>query len=119
MLFELFGDRVVVVSDCMSAAGMPDGDYSLGGLGVKVKDGTAVSKDNGKLAGSVTLVSESAERLFSYGIERGKIVSALTVAPYRRLMMAPPELAPGGRADINILDEKMRLVKVFIGGKCL
>ena len=116
MLFELFEGRLIVVSDAMSAAGMPDGEYSLGGLEVKVKEGKAYNNE-GKLAGSVTTVTEAAKRLYGYGIERGKIIEALTVTPYRRLKMTPPELVPGGRADINIFDEDMRLVKAFISGK--
>ena len=116
MLFELFAGRLIVVSDAMSAAGMPDGEYSLGGLEVKVKEGKAYNNE-GKLAGSVTLVTEAAGRLYGYGIERETITEALTVTPYRRLRIAPPELVPGGRADINVFDAEMRPVKVFSCGQ--
>lgn len=50
--FALFGDsRIIFVSDSMMAAGMPDGNYSLGGLSVKVKKSHAILGD-GTLAGS-------------------------------------------------------------------
>ena len=43
--------RAILVTDAMSAAGMPDGDYTLGGFPVKVAGGRAEA--NGVLAGSV------------------------------------------------------------------
>ena len=43
--------RAILVTDAMSAAGMPDGEYQLGGFSVKVADGRATA--NGVLAGSV------------------------------------------------------------------
>ena len=42
----------VLVSDAMEAAGLPDGEYELGGLSVEVKDGAARLASNGAIAGS-------------------------------------------------------------------
>lgn len=119
MLFGLFEGKAVVVSDAMSAAGMPDGDYCLGGAQIEVRDGRTYSKTDGRLAGSVTLVTEAAQRLYGYGVSREEIIASLTVTPYKRINLPMPELVPGNRADINIFDEDMRLVKVFSGGKKL
>src|SRR6185437_3324280 len=44
-------ERAILVTDAMSAAGMPDGEYQLGGFPVQVKDGRATAR--GVLAGSV------------------------------------------------------------------
>ncbi len=44
-------ERGILVTDAMSAAGMPDGDYTLGGFAVQVKEGRAMAR--GVLAGSV------------------------------------------------------------------
>ena len=44
-------ERGILVTDAMSAAGMPDGDYQLGGIEVQVANGRATA--NGVLAGSV------------------------------------------------------------------
>ena len=44
-------DRAILVTDAMSATGMPDGEYRLGGLTVQVANGRAMSE--GVLAGSV------------------------------------------------------------------
>lgn len=52
--FEMFGDdRMILISDSMMATGMPNGDYSLGGLAVQMKDGLATLAD-GTIAGSAT-----------------------------------------------------------------
>jgi N-acetylglucosamine-6-phosphate deacetylase len=44
-------ERAILVTDAMSAAGMPDGEYQLGGLAVQVANGRAMAR--GVLAGSV------------------------------------------------------------------
>ena len=44
-------DRAILVTDGMSATGMPDGTYTLGGFPVEVADGRCLA--NGVLAGSV------------------------------------------------------------------
>jgi len=44
-------ERMMVITDSMRAAGMPDGDYTLGGLPVVVKDGCA-RLTTGQVAGS-------------------------------------------------------------------
>jgi len=45
--------RVVLITDAMAGAGMPDGQYELGGLAVTVADGQARLTQGGALAGSV------------------------------------------------------------------
>ncbi len=117
MLFGLFEGRIVIVSDSMSAAGMPDGKYELGGAEVEVRNGRTYGGSDGRLAGSVTLVTEAAQKLYSYGIKRESILDALIYVPYKRLGMTPPMLLPGERADVNILAEDLRLVKVISGGR--
>ncbi len=56
------GDRAVAVTDAMEAAGMPDGEYSLGGQAVTVKDGQARLHD-GTLAGSVLTMRQALHNL--------------------------------------------------------
>lgn len=50
-ILEKAGDRIVCVTDSMSAAAMPDGEYQLGEMPVIVSDGIARTSEN-KLAGS-------------------------------------------------------------------
>ncbi len=48
-------EHVALITDCMCAGGMPDGDYFLGELPVVVAGGTARLKDGGSLAGSIAM----------------------------------------------------------------
>ena len=53
--FEMMGeDRMILISDSMRAAGMPDGSYTLGGLDVNVVGNRATLASDGAIAGSVT-----------------------------------------------------------------
>lgn len=62
-------DRAVAITDAMEAAGMPDGEYSLGGQTVYVRDGAARLED-GTLAGSVlTMPQALANLIHVYGAD--------------------------------------------------
>ena len=62
------GSRLVLaVTDAMEAAGMPDGQYQLGGQNVFVKDGAA-RLQNGTLAGSTLTMPQALQNLISFGI---------------------------------------------------
>ena len=56
--FRLFENRIVMISDSMSAAGLGDGDYTLGGQDVTVRDGRATLRDGSSLAGSTANLFE-------------------------------------------------------------
>ena len=65
LLLKSAPDRVILVTDAMSAAGSHDGDYQIGALAVVVKDGAARLKSNGSLAGSTLTMDRAFERLIS------------------------------------------------------
>ena len=50
-------NHIQLITDAMSAAGMQDGDYDIGGLPVVVKDGAARLASNGALAGSTLMLN--------------------------------------------------------------
>ena len=77
MLFKLLrDDRIIIVSDAMRGAGMPDGEYLLGPAKVQKREGRTYFGPHGGLAGSVTTVPEMAVRLNSFGIDRECIFAA-------------------------------------------
>ena len=78
-------DRIIVVSDSMRGAGMPDGEYLLGDIPVKTYNGRTYFGPGGNLAGSVTDMSKEYEFLRSIGIPEDKIVKAMCINPLRRL----------------------------------
>ena len=63
LLYDIKGaEGIILISDSMSAAGMPEGDYSFKGKSVSVRDGAARLQD-GTLAGS-TLALDKALKNF-------------------------------------------------------
>lgn len=86
MLFAMLPeDRLIVVSDSMRGAGMPDGNYKLADADVTVKDGRTYYGEGGNLAGSVTNMGQEASRLISYGVDPVKIHLACVENPLCRL----------------------------------
>ncbi len=73
--------RAVAITDAMEAAGMPDGEYSLGGQPVTVKDGQARLHD-GTLAGSVLTMKQALHNLIHrFGVEPIDAVRMCTATP--------------------------------------
>jgi N-acetylglucosamine-6-phosphate deacetylase len=114
-------DRVALVTDAMAAAGMPDGDFVLGELRVAVRNGQArlVDADGtlGSIAGSTLTMCDAFERMVGLGfsIEQVAAMAATTPARWHRLDRVG-ELAPGCRADLCVVDDHGRLLRVMQGG---
>lgn len=58
-IIEKAPHRIIAVTDAMSAAGSPDGEYLIGSLPVDVKDGVARLKNTQTLAGSTLTMVDS------------------------------------------------------------
>lgn len=118
--FKMLGaERIVLVSDSMRATGMPDGQYTLGGLDVNVAGGKATLVSNGALAGSATNLMECMKRLVvKMGIPLETAVACATVNPARCLGIYDEygSVAPGKKADIVLLDEELNLKAVVKDG---
>jgi N-acetylglucosamine-6-phosphate deacetylase len=112
--------RVILVTDAMAAAGMPDGEYELGGLPVEVTGGVARLKENGSLAGS-TLTTIDAFRLMvrKVGVPIEDASRMASANPARQLGIddRTGTLEPGKRADALLLDAELELKRVWIGGR--
>ncbi|SEP79503.1 N-acetylglucosamine-6-phosphate deacetylase [Microlunatus flavus] len=116
-------DGVVLVTDAMVAAGMPDGPYALGGLQVQVVDGQArlVGRDGapGAIAGS-TLTTGRAFALVA-GMT-GDLAAASRVASTnaaRHYGLDAGTLRPGGPADLCLVDDDGTLRRVMRRGRWL
>ncbi|MBO5070752.1 MAG: N-acetylglucosamine-6-phosphate deacetylase, partial [Roseburia sp.] len=83
--FQIFGeDRMILISDSMMATGMEDGDYSLGGLPVKVTGNLATLKD-GTIAGSATNLMDCMRTAVSMGIPLETAVQCATYNPAKSI----------------------------------
>ncbi len=117
--FKILGDdRVVLISDALPPAGMPDGSYTLGGSPIIVVDGTA-RVPSGALAGSTTNVYQCVKNCVSFGIPFITAVKAATINPATVLGKQDEigSIAEGKRADLLVLDDDMNIEMVIIGGK--
>jgi N-acetylglucosamine-6-phosphate deacetylase len=111
-------ERVLLVTDAISAMDMPDGRYALGMDTVDVVNG--ICRDTGgQLAGS-TLSQELALRNFvgwtNWSLEDA--LPGLTLNPARALKLEKKGgLEPGSDADIVVMDKSFRIVKTFVAGR--
>jgi N-acetylglucosamine-6-phosphate deacetylase len=108
--------RVALVTDAIEAAGIGDGRYRLGSVDVVVKDG-AVRRPDGVLAGSVVTMLESVRNLHALGAPLADALAAASSVPARLTGRGLGRLEPGGPADVLILDDRLELRGVFVGGK--
>ena len=81
-IFEAAPNRIVMVTDAMSAAGSTDGTYKIANLEVIVKDGVARLASNGSLAGStLTMAKAFNHALNEIGISITEAVHAASTLP--------------------------------------
>lgn len=120
LVFSLLGpDRVVLVTDAMAAAGMPDGDYELGPRHVRVRGGVArlADGDDAPLAGGTAHLLDVVRRCALAGVPLTDAVTAATRTPAGVLgWSAWPELTPGREADLVVTDADLRPVRVMRDG---
>lgn len=119
--FKMLGaDRMILISDSMRAAGMPDGQYTLGGLDVKVRGNHATLVSDGALAGSVTTLPDCMRiAVKQMGIPLETAVACATANPARSLGIYEQygSITPGKHGNVVLLDEELRLKGVMKDGK--
>lgn len=111
-------DRAVLISDAISATGMPDGTYRLGHYEVQVRDGRCES--HGKLAGSVLTLDRAIRNTMSFtGISFAEAIRLATLNPARVLGMEQRKgtLRPGADADIALFTDAGEVRQAIIGGR--
>lgn len=119
LVFRLLGgDNICLISDSMSAAGMEDGRYSLGGQAVTVANGRALLED-GTIAGSVTNVAAAVRFCVSCGVPQREAIRSATRTPARQAGASHlvGSLSPGHLADLLIAGEDLMVKRVFVGGE--
>jgi N-acetylglucosamine-6-phosphate deacetylase len=111
-------ERAVLISDAISATGMPDGRYHLGPILVDVKDGMCTS--NGSLAGSVLTLDRAVRNITQFGgWSLRDAVRAATLNPARSAGLGSDRgaLATGMRADFVVLNPRGEVVKTVVAGR--
>ena len=118
--FEMMGaDRMILISDSMRATGMPDGQYTLGGLDVKVVGKRATLVSDGAIAGSATNLADCMRTVVKeMQIPLETAIACATINPAKSLEIDDQygSIKAGKKADIVLLKENLDLQAVIKDG---
>lgn len=116
---RLFGEDLVLISDSLRCAGMPDGEYELGGQPVTMKGGKATLTGTDTLAGSSIHLMEGLRRAVSFGVPLEAAVTAVTLTPAKAIRVDGEigSLDVGKWADLVVLDDQLNVKAIYINGK--
>jgi N-acetylglucosamine-6-phosphate deacetylase len=119
LLLDVAKDRLIAVTDAISAAGMPDGELTLGNVSVIVENGVAHLKGTDLLAGS-TLTMKKAFKFLMDNFE----VSPVDAAAYFSGNAAKiynlenvGSIEIGKRANFVVVNSNNEVETVILGGK--
>ena len=119
VLMEKAGhDHVALITDCMMAGGMPDGNYNLGEFPVVVKEGTA-RLESGNLAGSILKLKEAIKNVVDWDIatpEQAIMMASYVPAVSCKIDDKCGMIAEGRAADFIVLEPSMDLVATYLDG---
>ena len=119
MVAKAKGDKLCLITDCIRAGGMEDGDYTLGGQPVH-KEGIKCLMDDGTIAGSVLELNAAVRNLYENSdlqLHEAVNAASLNIAKALGEEKEIGSLEVGKRADIIIVDEKFNVEKVIFGGE--
>ncbi|WP_088043066.1 N-acetylglucosamine-6-phosphate deacetylase [Bacillus sp. EAC] len=112
-------DQVLLISDSMAAANLPDGNYTLGTIEVKVENKIARTVETGSLAGSTTNLMECLKNIKEVlGIPLESILPMVSRNQAKLLNIDHEvgSLEPGKKANIVMIDQKLNVKATFING---
>ena len=112
-------DRIVLVTDAMAGAGLPDGEYELLGFKITVRDGKA-TQDDGTIAGSAAVLNQCVRNLYQQvGVPLNEAVKMASLNPARVLGASNGKgrLAVGHDADLIVIDEQVNVYLAIVGGE--
>jgi N-acetylglucosamine-6-phosphate deacetylase len=114
-------DRIILVTDGMSATGMPDGTYMLGNMVVEVHNGrcTTGGTPNGTLAGSVLTLDRGVQNFMEFtGVTLKTAVAAASHNPAQLMGIDDTwgALDIGRMANITVLSPESKVIQTFLAG---
>jgi N-acetylglucosamine-6-phosphate deacetylase len=112
------GDRLVLVTDAVSALGLPEGRHRLGTIEVEHGEGVGVRLADGTLAGSDLAMDQAVRNLqaFAGGTVDRSLAAASTTPAAVLGDVSRGSLSAGHRADLVLLDDGLRVVATIVGG---
>ncbi len=118
LVHRLYGDKLNLISDSLRCAGMPDGDYMLGGQPITVKNGKATLSGTDTLAGSSISMIDALRNVVHFGLPLADAVYAASTAPAQAVGLKDVgAIQAGRRADLLLLDRYLKIQAVFVDGE--
>ena len=120
MMTRLKGNKLVLITDALRSAGMPDGEYENGGQ-VFVLKGIECRLKDGTIAGSVLKLNQGVRNLRDYGylpLYAAVRAASLNAAESAHLDDRKGSLTPGKDADIILMDEDCNVLRTIVRGVC-
>jgi len=114
-------EKTILITDSMSAGGMPEGEYKLGEFPVIVKDGAA-RLISGNLAGSVLDLMTAVKNVVNWGIAPLEIaVRMATQVPAESIGVGDQvgTIEAGRVADFIVIDENLDLQATYMAGQAV
>ncbi|GHU61777.1 N-acetylglucosamine-6-phosphate deacetylase [Clostridia bacterium] len=111
-------EHIALITDCMRAGGMPDGEYSLGEFPVTVKEGTA-RLSSGNLAGSILQLFQGVKNVVDWNIatiEEAIHMASFVPAKSVHIEKQCGSILPGLSADFLVLSPEMTLLETYLDG---
>ena len=112
-------DKLLLVTDSLSGAGMPDGNYRLGNFTVHVAGGVCRTIE-GNLAGSTVTLDAAIRNLSSFtGLKYEQCLVAATINPARLLGLEKQKgsIVKGADADLVVLDRSFFVTQTYVRGQ--
>ncbi|MEV3827859.1 N-acetylglucosamine-6-phosphate deacetylase [Aeromonas allosaccharophila] len=113
------GERLLLITDAMRAAGMPDGHYLLGNYRVEMKEGV-VRTEAGGLAGSTLTLLDAVRNMVNLaGVPLTDAIRMASLAPAQMLGIADRlgSLAVGKQANLLALTTELNQQHIWVAGR--
>lgn len=117
---------VVFVTDAMEGAGMPDGQYVLGGQDINIVDGTARLVRGGAIAGGTSRIAEQVQRMVRGGhLSMESAVRCAVAAPVASVGFDETtpgvtlEWTVGAAPNVVVMNEDLEIEQVIREGETL
>ncbi|HFU4202954.1 TPA: N-acetylglucosamine-6-phosphate deacetylase [Streptococcus suis] len=112
--------ETVLITDCMRAGGMGEGNSRLGEFEVVVKDGTARLKHNGSLAGSILELIQAVQHVVEWGlVDLPDAIRMASLVPAKSVGIDHicGQIIEGRAADFILVDDKGNLQATYLNGQ--
>lgn len=121
IIAKVKGDKMVLITDCTRAGGMPDGEYELGGQPIFLK-GIECRLADGTIAGSVLKLNDAVKNVIAHtNLPVYEVFNMASLNPATAIGCADRlgSLDAGKDADIIITDENINVLRTIKKGRTI